>query len=85
MGGWITRLYEILKIWLWKGYGPALYRDRKQQDGAKKAIKLVREYEGKIPRKYIPDFLKFIDCNEEEFLRLWIGLLIKDFSYRQQG
>ncbi len=31
------------------------------------ALRIVRNYEGKLPRKYLPDFLKYLNCTEEEF------------------
>ncbi len=67
---WISGLHDYMKF-LKYGYGRAtdqlcieIRNGRLTRD---KAISMVRDYEGKIPWKYIPDFLKFIDCTQEEF------------------
>ena len=33
------------------------------------AIREVRKYEGRVPRKYLPDFLKFTGYSEEDFFK----------------
>lgn len=67
---WIAGLHDYMKF-LKYGYGRATdqlcIEIRHGRIDRKKAIRIVRDYEGKIPRKYIPDFLRFINCTEEEF------------------
>lgn len=33
------------------------------------AIRVVRKYEGQVPREYLSDFLEFTGCSEEEFFK----------------
>lgn len=35
-----------------------------------KAIRIVRDYEGKIPKKFLPDFLRYLDITEDEFFEV---------------
>lgn len=67
---WIAGLHDYLKF-LKYGYGRAtdqLCIDiRDNRIDREKSIRIVRDYEGKVPRKYLPDFLKFIGCGEKEF------------------
>ncbi len=69
---WVAGLHDYMKF-LKYGYGRATdqlcIEIRNGRITRDKAIKLVREYEGKIPWKYIPDFLKFIGCSKEEFFK----------------
>lgn len=69
---WVGGLHDYMKF-LKFGYGRATdhlcIEIRNARMTRECAIRLVRDYEGKIPRKYIPDFLKFIDCAEEEFFK----------------
>jgi N-acetyl sugar amidotransferase len=69
---WIAGLHDYLKF-LKYGYGRATdqlcIEIRNGRIDRDRAIRIVREYEGKVPYKYLPDFLKFIDCTEEEFFK----------------
>ncbi|MDQ7822516.1 MAG: N-acetyl sugar amidotransferase [Candidatus Eremiobacteraeota bacterium] len=69
---WIAGLHDYMKF-IKYGYGRATdqmcIEIRSGRLERQKALKMVREYEGKIPRKYMPDFLRFINCSEEDFFR----------------
>ena len=67
---WVGGLHDYMKF-LKYGYGRAtdqlcieIRAGRMERD---EAIKLVRQYEGQLPRKYMPDFMKFVGCGEQEF------------------
>ncbi|MEA3346919.1 MAG: N-acetyl sugar amidotransferase [Candidatus Auribacterota bacterium] len=68
---WIGGLHDYMK-YLKYGYGRATdqlcieVRDRRMT--RKEAVKLVGQFEGKIPWKYAPDFLEYIGITEKEFL-----------------
>ena len=69
---WIAGLHDYLKF-LKYGFGRAtdqlcaeIRNGRMNRD---EALRIVRDYEGKVPRKYLPDFMKFIGCTEEELLQ----------------
>lgn len=69
---WVGGLHDYMKF-LKYGYGRATdqlcIEIRNGRISREKALKLVREYEGKVPRKYLPDFLHFVGCSEEEFFQ----------------
>ena len=69
---WVGGLHDYLK-YLKYGFGRATDQlciaIRHNRISRETAVKLVSEYEGKVPLKYIPDFLKFINCTEEEFFQ----------------
>jgi hypothetical protein len=69
---WITGLHDYMKF-LKFGYGRATdelcIEIRAGRIDRETAIRLVRNLEGKMPRKYLQDFLDFIDCSEEEFYK----------------
>lgn len=67
---WVGGLHDYMKF-LKYGYGRAtdqlcieIRHGRIKRD---EAIRMVRQYEGQVPRKYMPDFLKFVRCTQEEF------------------
>lgn len=67
---WIGGLHDYMKF-LKYGYGRAtdqlcseIRNGRIERDHA---IQIVRQFEGRLPRKYIADFIRFIDCTEREF------------------
>ncbi len=68
---WVGGLHDYMK-YLKYGYGRATdqlcIEIRHGRMTRAEAVKLVRQYEGKIPWKYIPDFLKFTSISKEEFL-----------------
>ena len=67
---WIAGLHDYMKF-LKYGYGRATdqlcidIRHGRMERG--KAIRIVRNYEGQVPRKYLADFIDFIGCSEKEF------------------
>jgi len=67
---WIAGLHDYMKF-LKYGYGRATdqlsIEIRHGRIGRDEAIRLVRKYEGQVPRKYLPDFLRYVGCTEEEF------------------
>jgi len=67
---WVGGLHDYLKF-LKYGYGRATdqlcIEIRHGRMERNEAIRIVRKYEGQMPRKYLPDFLKFINCTETEF------------------
>lgn len=67
---WIAGLHDYMKF-LKYGYGRATdqlcIEVRHGKISRDEAIRIVRNYEGKVPRKYLPDFLKFVGCTEKEF------------------
>lgn len=67
---WIAGLHDYMKF-LKYGYGRATdqlsIEIRHGRIARDKAIRIVRDYEGKIPRKYLEDFLGFVGCSEKEF------------------
>jgi len=67
---WITGLHDYLKF-LKFGFGRATdelcIEIRAGRIDRETAIRLVRTLEGKMPIKYLEDFLSFIDCSREEF------------------
>ncbi len=34
------------------------------------AIRIVRDYEGKVPRRFLPDFLRYLNITEDEFFKV---------------
>lgn len=69
---WITGLHDYLKF-LKFGFGRATdelcVEVRNGRMDREQAIRLVRQLEGKMPNKYLKDFIDFIKCTEEEFYR----------------
>ena len=67
---WIGGLHDYMKF-LKYGYGRATdqlcIEIRNGRMDRNEALKLVRKLEGKLPKKYIPDFLEFIGCTEKEY------------------
>lgn len=67
---WVGGLHDYMKF-LKYGYGRATdqlcIEIRHGRINRDKAIRAVRDYEGKMPRKYLADFLKFVGCTEKEF------------------
>jgi N-acetyl sugar amidotransferase len=68
---WIGGLHDYLKFVKY-GYGRATDNAcidiRHGRITREEGFRLAKEWEGKIPRKYLPDFLSFIDCTEEQFM-----------------
>ena len=67
---WASGLHDYMKF-LKYGYSRAsdqlcieIRAGRMDRD---RAIRIVRDYEGKVPWKYIPDFLRYLDITEKEF------------------
>lgn len=69
---WVGGLHDYMKF-LKFGYGRATdqlcIEIRNGRIDRDTAIRIVRDYEGKVPRKYLSDFLRFIGCTEEEFFK----------------
>ena len=67
---WIGGLHDYMKF-LKYGYGRATdqlcIEIRHGRMDRETAIRIVKDYEGKVPKKYLPDFLRFIGCSEKEF------------------
>jgi hypothetical protein len=69
---WIGGLHDHMKF---LKYGYARATDQLCQEirigriDREKALRMVRDYEGKTPRKYLPDFLKYVGCTEKEFFK----------------
>jgi hypothetical protein len=67
---WIAGLHDYMKF-LKFGYGRATdqmcIEIRHGRIDRNTAIRIVRQYEGQVPRKYLPDFLSFVNCTEKEF------------------
>jgi N-acetyl sugar amidotransferase len=68
---WVGGLHDYLKFVKY-GYGRAtdnacidIRFNRITRD---EGLRLAKQWEGKIPHKYLPDFLSFIDCTMEEFM-----------------
>lgn len=67
---WASGLHDYMKF---IKYGYARATDqlciaiRTGEMDREKAIKMVRNYEGKVPMKYIPDFLEYTGFSEKEF------------------
>lgn len=69
---WIAGLHDYLKF-LKYGFSRATdqlcIEIRNGRIDRETALRIVRNYEGKLPRKYMPDFIQFIGCREEEFFQ----------------
>ncbi|MBU1912296.1 MAG: N-acetyl sugar amidotransferase [Candidatus Omnitrophica bacterium] len=69
---WIAGLHDYMKF-LKYGYGRATdqlcIEIRSGRIDRNTALRTVRDYEGHVPRKYLPDFLKFTDCTEKGFFK----------------
>ena len=67
---WIGGLHDYLKFVKY-GYGRATGNAcidiRHGRITRLEGFKLAKRFEGQIPWKYLPDFLRFIDCTLEEF------------------
>lgn len=67
---WCSGLHDHLKF-LKYGYSRATdqlcIEIRSGKMDREKALRMVRNYEGKLPRKYLPDFLRYLNCTEKEF------------------
>ncbi len=67
---WIGGLHDYMK-YLKYGYGRATdqlcIEIRNGRMDRSEALKLARELEGKIPKKYHQDYLDFIGCTDKEF------------------
>lgn len=68
---WIAGLHDYMKFVKY-GYGRATDNAcidiRNGRLTRLEGFKLAKEYEGKIPRKYLNDFYNLIDCDEEQFM-----------------
>lgn len=68
---WIGGLHDYMK-YLKYGYGRATdqlcIEIRDGRLTREEAAKLVGQYEGRLPWKYVPDFLEFLKITREEFL-----------------
>ena len=68
---WIGGLHDYMK-YLKYGYGRATdqmcFLIRGGRMTRADAVKTVSQYEGKIPWKYVPDFLEYLSISEKEFL-----------------
>ncbi|GBE18167.1 hypothetical protein BMS3Abin16_00759 [archaeon BMS3Abin16] len=68
---WIGGLHDYMK-YIKYGYGRATdqmcIEIRAGRMSREDAVRTVGDYEGKIPWKYIPDFLEYLNISEEEFL-----------------
>jgi N-acetyl sugar amidotransferase len=69
---WVGGLHDYLKF-LKYGYGRAtdqlcieIRHGRMSRD---EALQSARQYEGKVPRRYLPDFLSFVGATEAEFFQ----------------
>jgi N-acetyl sugar amidotransferase len=68
---WVGGLHDYLKFVKY-GYGRATDNAcidiRFGRMPREEGLRLAKQWEGKIPHKYLPDFLRFIDCSMEEFM-----------------
>ena len=68
---WVGGLHDYLKFVKY-GYGRATDNAcidiRFGRIPREEGLRLAKQWEGKIPHKYLPDFLRFIDCSMEEFM-----------------
>lgn len=67
---WVGGLHDYLKFVKY-GYGRAtdnacidIRNGRLSRD---EGLRLAKKWEGKVPRRYLSDFMNFIGCSEEEF------------------
>jgi len=69
---WVGGLHDFLKFVKY-GYGRATDNAsidiRHGRLSRLEGFKLAKRWEAKIPWKYLPDFLRFIDCTEEQFFQ----------------
>jgi N-acetyl sugar amidotransferase len=69
---WVGGLHDYLKFVKY-GYGRATDNAcidiRHGRMTRLEGFKLAKQYDGQIPWKYLPDFLRFIDCTDEQFLQ----------------
>lgn len=69
---WIGGLHDYMKF-LKYGYGRATDNAcvdiRFGRMNRAEGFKLAKKHEGKIPRKYLPDFLKFINITDDQFMQ----------------
>ncbi|HLD82957.1 MAG TPA: N-acetyl sugar amidotransferase [Candidatus Omnitrophota bacterium] len=69
---WVAGLHDYMKF-LKYGYGRATdqlcLEIRAGRMTREAAIRRVKDYEGKLPCKYLPDFLSFTGISEEEFFK----------------
>lgn len=67
---WIGGLHDYMK-YLKYGYGRATDQlcneIRNGQMDRNKAFELAKKLEGKLPKKYVSDYLEFIGCSEKEY------------------
>lgn len=68
---WVGGLHDYLKFVKY-GYGRATDNAcidiRFGRITREEGLRLAKQWEGKIPHKYLPDFLRFIDCSMDEFM-----------------
>lgn len=68
---WVGGLHDYLKFVKY-GYGRATDNAcidiRFGRINREEGLRLAKEWEGKIPNKYLPDYLRFIDCSMDEFM-----------------
>ncbi len=68
---WVGGLHDYLKF-LKYGYGRATDNAcidiRKGRISRDEGFRLAKGYEGKLPRKYLQDYLNFIQCSESAFM-----------------
>lgn len=68
-----TGMHDYFK-WIKYGFGRATDHAsidiRAGKITRQEGLKLVKEYEGKIPMKYFDNFLKYLEITREEFYRI---------------
>lgn len=84
---WIGGLHDYLKFVKY-GYSRAtdnacidIRHGRMTRD---EGLRLAKKYDGKIPRKYLPDFFKFIDINEEQFMKT-VNRFTNRYIFKRDG
>ena len=62
--------FKFLKYGFGRATDHASIEIRSGRITREEGLELVKQYEGKIPRKYLGEFLKFADISMDEFLKI---------------
>ena len=47
-------------------------------------LRIAKKWEGKVPRKYLDDYLSFINCSEEDFYKT-IDSFTNPYIFKRDG
>jgi hypothetical protein len=76
---------KFLKFGFGRATDDASIDIRNEQIGRDEAIELVRTYEGKVPRRYVEEFLEYVGMTEDQFYEALDAFTNKAISRHRRG